>query len=63
MNIIFPKLLEAKHGCPCMDHPEMGCRKLAKHFSVGKTIISNILIDSKNLRKEATKTGAMESII
>ena len=24
-------------------HPELGCRKLAEHFSVGKTAIANIL--------------------
>ena len=33
-------------------HPKMGCRKLAKHFSVGKTAISNILKDSRNLLRD-----------
>ena len=30
----------------------LGYRKLAKHFSVGKTAISNILKDRKNLRRD-----------
>ena len=34
------------------EHPKMGCRKLAEHVSVGKTIISNILKDYKNLRRD-----------
>ena len=29
----------------------MGCRKIAEHFSVRKTAVSNILKDGKNLRK------------
>ena len=29
----------------------MGCRKIAEHFSVGKTAVSNILEGGKNLRK------------
>ena len=31
------------------EHPKMGCRKLAEHSSVGKTALSDILKDSKNL--------------
>ena len=34
------------------EHSKMGCRKIAEHFSVGKTAISNILKDGKNLRKD-----------
>ena len=34
------------------EHPKMGCRKIAEHFSVGKTAVSNILKDGKNLRKD-----------
>ena len=34
------------------EHPQMGCWKIAEHFSVGKTAISNILKDGKNLRKD-----------
>ena len=30
----------------------MGRQKLAEHFLVGKTAISNILKDSKNLRRD-----------
>ena len=30
----------------------MGCRKITEHFSVGKTAVSNILKDGKNLRKD-----------
>ena len=33
-------------------YPRMGRRKLAEHVSVGKTALSNILKDSKNLRKD-----------
>ena len=33
-------------------HTELGCRKLAWHFSVGKTVISNILKQGKTLRKD-----------
>ena len=33
-------------------HPELGCRKLAKHFSVGKTVIANILKEGQILRKD-----------
>ena len=31
------------------EHPKRDCQKLAEHFSVGKTAISNILNDRKNL--------------
>ena len=34
------------------EHPKMGCWKIAEHFSVGKTAVSNILKDGKNLRKD-----------
>ena len=34
------------------EHPKMGCRKIAEHFSVGKTAVSNILKGGKNLRKD-----------
>ena len=34
------------------EHPKMGCLKIAEHFSVGKTAVSNILKDGKNLRKD-----------
>ena len=34
------------------EHPKMGCRNIAEHFSVGKTAVSNILKDGKNLRKD-----------
>ena len=33
------------------EHPKMGCRKIAEHFSVG-TAVSNILKDGKNLQKD-----------
>ena len=33
------------------EHPKMGFQKIAKHFSVGKAAVSNILKDGKNLRK------------
>ena len=31
------------------EHPKMSCWKLAEHFSIGKTGISNILKGNKNL--------------
>ena len=34
------------------EHPKMGCRKIAEHFSGEKTAVSNILKDGKNLRKD-----------
>ena len=34
------------------EHPRMGCRKVAEHFSAGKTAVSKILKDDKNLRKD-----------
>ena len=34
------------------EHPKTGCRQLAKHFSIGKTAVANILKDAKNLRKD-----------
>ena len=34
------------------EHPELGCRKLAEHFSIGKTAIANILKKGKTLRKD-----------
>ena len=34
------------------EHPKMGCWKIAEHFSVGKTAVSNILKDRKNLQKD-----------
>ena len=34
------------------EHPKMDCRKLAEHFLVGKTAISNILKESKNLQRD-----------
>ena len=36
-------------------HTELGCRKLAEHFFVGKTAIANILKQGKTLRKEFFK--------
>ena len=34
------------------ESPKMGCRKIAEHFSVGKTTASNLLKEGKNLQKE-----------
>lgn len=34
------------------DHPKMGCRQIAEHFSIGKTAVSNILKNSADLRKD-----------
>ena len=34
------------------EHPALGCRKLAEHFSIGKTAIANILKKGKTLRKD-----------
>ena len=34
------------------EHPKMGCWKIAEHFSVGKTAVSYILKDRKNLQKD-----------
>ena len=34
------------------EHPNIGYRKIAEHFSVGKTAVLNILKDSKNLRND-----------
>ena len=34
------------------EHPKMGCRQLAEHFSVAKAAISNILKNVKNLRRD-----------
>ena len=34
------------------EHPKMGCPKIAENFSVGKTTVSNILKDGKNLRDD-----------
>ena len=51
------------------EHPKMGCGKLAEHFPVGKPAISNILKQSKYVRRttsfsrEATKSVVMESIM
>ena len=33
-------------------YPELGCWKLAEHFSVGKTGIAKILKQGKTLRKD-----------
>ena len=52
-----------KRKCPSLDekivilyyaneHPKMGCWKIAEPFSVGKTAVSNILKDAKNLRQD-----------
>ena len=34
------------------EHPKMGCGKLAEHFPVGKPAISNILKQSKYVRRD-----------
>ena len=34
------------------DHPKMDFQKLAENFSAGKTLFSNILTDSKSLRRD-----------
>ena len=34
------------------EHPELGCRKLAEHFSFGRTAIANILKKGQTLRKD-----------
>ena len=34
------------------EHLQMGCRKIAEPFSVGKTAVSNILKEDKSLRKD-----------
>ena len=39
-------------------HPKMGCRKIAEHFSDGKTAVLNILKDCKNY-SELHVTGAI----
>ena len=50
------------------EHPKMGCQKVTKHFSVGKTAVLYILKDGKNLRKDFEffkgnyKSVVMESI-
>ena len=36
------------------EHPKMGCRKIADHFSVGKTAASNTLKDGKNLYERSS---------
>ena len=34
------------------EHPNMGCQKITKHFSFGKTAVQYILKGGKNLRKD-----------
>ena len=34
------------------EHPKMDCRKLAEHFLVEKTAISNLFKESKNLQRD-----------
>ena len=50
------KCLDLNEKFPGLDHanghPKMGCRKLSEHCSVGKTAISSILKDSKNLGRD-----------
>ena len=37
------------------DHPKKSCRDISEQFKIGKTAASNILRDSKKLRKEYLK--------
>ena len=40
-----------RHFGLSIEHTRMDCRKLGEHFSLGKTLISNALKDSKNLQQ------------